>query len=137
MGRPPIGEKAMTATERVRLHRERKRTPQTVPDDPLARAFHGKSNKLLARYLGCSERHYYTIQQYNRFKAFDWDSDILEGKYGRCGMSFIADVCKHSNAEAQRLIHDDIKEEGAAYARQLWKTIKREAAANSIITNRG
>lgn len=106
----------MTAAERMRRYRAKRRNPE-VPAKP--------SRKGVARNLGLSERHLYTIIQYERYKAFDWDGDILDGKHGRCGISFIADVCRHTDAEGQRIIHDRIKRKGAAAGRRLWRLVKR------------
>jgi hypothetical protein len=123
MGRPPLGDRAMTAAERMRRHRARKK--QTLPE-PEPEPDFGLS-KDMARSIGYSVRTWYTIKQYERHAAFRWDNDIFGGKYGRCGWSFIADVCKHGDAGTQRLIHDMIKQDGAAHARAVWKLTKQNA----------
>ncbi len=115
----------MTAAERMRRHRAKKReasSEQAMPGHATA-----LTHKQQARVMGCSERHWYTIQAYVRHQAFEWDGDILDGKYGRCGMSFIAEVCRLGGPEAQRFIHDLIKEKGAAQGRKWWRILKRDA----------
>jgi len=118
MGRPPLFDKPMTGAERVRRSREMRRAG--VKPEGLA----ALPKKEQAKLVGISERHWYTVGAYQRYRAFEWDGDILDGKYGRCGMSFIADVCKHGSPKAQRLIHDEILKNGAAAGRKLWQRAK-------------
>jgi hypothetical protein len=115
----------MTAAERMRRYRAKRREPKAAPPDTLDGYLAGKTRKEQARYVGRSERYWYYLGAYQRHQAFEWDGDILNGKYGRCGMSFIAEVCKLADAEGQRIIHDYIKERGAPYARQIWRLFKR------------
>src|SRR5262252_178653 len=94
MGRPPIHDRAMTAAERMRRYRARKREVVRKPrniNEALARMTKAQQ----AQYVGKSVRSWYYIGQYLRCRAFEWDGDILDGKHGRIAMAFIAHVCAH------------------------------------------
>jgi hypothetical protein len=122
VGRPTVYERPMTAAERMRRHRKLKHGPATATP---ARETRAQRLKTL-NALGLSTRQFYVYRQYDMYRAFEWDANILDRKYGRCGMSFIADVCKHAQPEAQRHIHDAIIERGAAFGRLLWRLAKQD-----------
>ena len=108
----------MTPAERMRRHRARKREGAPAPT----------TRKQIARAVGKSERWVSLLGVYARRRAFEWDADILDGKHGRCGMSFIADVCRYAAPDFQRVIHDDIKANGAASGRRHWRAVKKALA---------
>ena len=116
MGRPPIFDRPMTPTERTRRYRTRKRAGAT--DRPQMTV------KQLAAYVGRSERWLAYQAAYQRDRAFPWDAAVIDGKHGRVGMTFIAEVCRLGTEAAQRQVHDAIKAEGAAAGRALWWRMK-------------
>jgi hypothetical protein len=48
--------------------------------------------------LRCSERHYYHLNVFRNHELIKWDTDILNGKYGRVGTEFLAEVCQYGDA---------------------------------------
>jgi hypothetical protein len=140
MSRPPLFDRPMTAAERMRLYRSRKRDPQ--PPDRLVTA-HGKTQKEFARKLGMSLRNFHYMQVFNRNRLIEWDALVIRGTYGKVGFAFLAEVCRLGDAGTQQLINDMIKERGAAYAKQIWRAAKadpttdEELAAGSAASSGG
>jgi hypothetical protein len=74
-----------------------------------------------------SESYFYNLKRCNECSFFKWEGVLnrglrKHGKYGNCGMSWIADVCYHTrqNEYLQRYVYQLIKSHGAGYARQFW-----------------
>ena len=122
MRRPPIFDRPMTAAERMRDYRARKRAPEQ-PDPVVAN--YGTTNKARARRLGISLRKYQYMTAYLRDRLIEWDPNICS-KYGKVGFAFLADVCGHCDADTQQLVNGMIKEHGAAYAKQVWRAAKAD-----------
>jgi hypothetical protein len=74
--------------------------------------------------MGWSERTFYNIQRFDRFAAFQWNDDILNGRYGRIGFRFLAIVRAYGTAAQQRMIHDTIIRESAAAGRAAWRRLR-------------
>ena len=122
-------ERPSTPAERKRRERQRRKNPLPPPED-LANALFWKSQKVQAAYFRVSERTHYYHQQYLRYRTFDW-GEVLGRRSrktpNRVGVSFAAEVSKHSSPIFQRHIYDTIKTKGIAEARMLWR-----AYCNSI-----
>jgi hypothetical protein len=119
MSRPPTFDKAMTAAERMRRYRARKREPRTAG---IAGAI--RTQKDFARFIGKSPRYVAYLYAWQRYSLIEWEGDVIDGKYGRVGFAFLADVCRFGDVDAQRTIHDAISTHGAAYGRSLWRRAK-------------
>src|SRR3954447_9168942 len=102
MGRLTILDRPMTATERQRRYRARKR--EGGWSKPL-------QNKTLARMLGVSTRTIFYEQAVERYKLIDWPPDL------RVGSAFIADVCRHADADLQAEMLELIKTKGKREAK--------------------
>jgi hypothetical protein len=131
MARPTIFSEPMTSAERMRLHRARKRAPPVVLT--AAELKLAVPMRRLARLLHCSERHCYHFAAFQRHSAIKWSDDILNGKHGGVGAEFLAEVCEHGDAAAQKAIRDKIMEAGAERAagapsgRPIWGHAPRRA----------
>jgi hypothetical protein len=123
MARPTIFDPPMTAAERMQRYRERKRHPLPEPDT-ITEALRRTTPKNRARYVGRSVRSLHYIGVFLRCQEIKWDDAILDGKYGRCGIAFLAEVCKYSNAAGQQAVRDCIREHrSAAAGRALWRRL--------------
>jgi hypothetical protein len=59
-----------------------------------------------------------------RHRKIKWNEGILNRKFGRSGIAFLADVCKHSNAAGQQAVRDCIlQHRSAAAGRALWRKL--------------
>ena len=122
MARPTIYDTPMTPAERMRRYRDRKRNPPPRAEthaEALRQALTTK--RKLADYVNRSERWVYYLGVYGRERLIDWDGDVVNGRYGKIGMEFLAEVCRYGDAEAQQKVHDRIKASGAAAGRALWQ----------------
>jgi hypothetical protein len=122
MARPTVYDEPMTPAERQRRHRN-------VDDSkisPAEKAFYMVPMRVFAKHLHCSERHLYHHKAFQRDRLIEWPTDILNNKYGRIGMSFLAEVCRYSNAAAQTLVRDCIVKNGAPAGRALWGSLVRK-----------
>jgi MarR-like DNA-binding transcriptional regulator SgrR of sgrS sRNA len=120
----------MTSAERMRLYRARKRAPPPLTE---AESKLAVPMRRFASLLHCSERHCYHLAAFQRHSAIKWSDDILNGKHGRVGAEFLAEVCEHGDAAAQKAIRDKIEEAGAAAGRALWQQFLREADAQALM----
>ena len=128
MPRPTIFDRPMTAAERMRRWRAARQNGATPPDRI--------TSKQRAGVMRRSVRQFYLIQEFDRFATFTWHPDILNNKHGRCGMRFLALVCRFGTPAEQRRIHDIIRRKGAAAGRALWRDIlskRREAEGRATI----
>jgi hypothetical protein len=107
-----IFKQPMTGAERVRRHRARRRA-----------GIKPGTHKEAARLMGISGRTYRYISAFERYAAFQWNRDIIEGKHGRVGFAFLAMVCAYGSAAQQRLVHDTIIRNGAAAGRAVWRRL--------------
>jgi hypothetical protein len=131
MARPLIYSQPMTSAERMRRHRAgKKRVASLLASGEWSAADARLVNMPVREYvravLRSSERHYYHLMAFQRYKLIKWD-DILNGKYGRVGFEFLAEVCEYGDASAQRAVRNRIKKAGAAAGRALWQQLIREA----------
>ena len=111
MARPSIHDEPMTAAERMRRHRANKR--RGIVLTPREKLYLAPIRVFAPRVLRISPRQYYYDQAVKRHALIKWD-DILAGKHGKVGIEFLAEVCKHGDASAQRAVHNKIKKAGAA-----------------------
>jgi hypothetical protein len=112
----------MTAAERMRDYRARKRNPRPPPKD-INECLARSTRKEQARYVGKSVRSWYYVKEFCRYSEIEWEGDVLNGKYGRIGIAFLAWVCRYGDATVQQMVHDRIKEAGAAAGRALWRDL--------------
>jgi|SRR6516162_6052351 hypothetical protein len=117
--RPTIFDRPMTSAERVRRHRAIKRENGGVIPKRVTR-------KERAKIAGTSLRTFYAIQRLDRDAAIRWPPDILNGRYGRVGLQFLADVSGYGSIAEQRKVRDTIRRKGAAAGRALWRQIRKE-----------
>ena len=110
----------MTAAERMRRHRANKR--RGIVLTPREKLYLAPIRVFAPRVLRISPRQYYYDQAVKRHALIKWD-DILAGKHGKVGIEFLAEVCKHGDASAQRAVHNKIKKAGAAAGRALWQKL--------------
>jgi hypothetical protein len=126
MARPTINDSSMTPAERMRRHRERKRIrgpePNTIND-----VLRLMTRQQQAKYIRRSVRYWHYVVAFRRCTLIDWDGEVLNGKHGRIGIAFVAEVCRYGNADAQQAVHDRIKEAGAAAGRALWREMVQAA----------
>ena len=139
MVRPTIFDRPMTAAERARRHRASKQTGERPPPTVAQ----------LAQEHGISERVFYYGKSFLRHSLIDWDLvpdrykvsvgkvdwdrlraflDYLDGRYGKIGVVFFAEVCRHGDAKAQRMVRDRIKRDGIAAGRELWRELRHKTA---------
>ena len=79
----------------------------------------------------------YYLGVYGRERLIDWDDDVVNGKYGKIGMEFLAEVCRYGSAEVQQYVHDRIKASGAAAGRALWQEMIQQAEYEELIRKHG
>lgn len=104
----------MTPAARMRRHRG------GIPKPAMSRkALATFANKLI-RYLDY-------LGAFQRERLIEWDDDVINGKHGKIGMAFLAEVCRLGDASAQQQVHAAIRERGAAYGRELWRALKAGA----------
>src|SRR5260221_11805108 len=104
MARPTVYDRPMTSAERMRRHREAKRYISKI--SPAERAFYLVPKRVFCKHLHMSERQLYYIGAFQRDSVIEWPHDLLNGKYGRIGFSFLAGVCRYGNTKAQTLGRD-------------------------------
>lgn len=109
----------MTAAERMRRYRARKREPQQRT----------KTVRESARQIHVSERTMY----YPRIALLGWDQDFLAnygaGKYrGRIGVQWLAEVAQYGSTQALRALRATIEREGSEAAHALWRRLIRRGA---------
>ena len=129
MGRPAIYHVAMTPAERMRRSRARKREPEPKREG-LAAVIRTRAD--FAHYGNISDRQAAYLHAFRRDQLIEWDGAVLDGKHGKVGLAFLAEVCRLGDATVQQAIHDDIKKHGAAHGRTLWRMIKAVHAADGV-----
>lgn len=120
MGRYPIHDEPMTPTERMRRYRKRMRTGEVGKKA-------GLTVKQAAKSQHVSERMVYYASTIRRHSLIDW-AELWSRQYGKVGMAFVADICRHADAELQAEMLDLIKREGPRTAKAVWTAIKAEGA---------
>ena len=66
-------------------------------------------------------------ENFQKYSEIKWPDAILNGKYGKVGISFLAEVCQYGDAGAQRAVRETLKKSGAAAGRALWYKLILEA----------
>jgi hypothetical protein len=129
MARHTIYDQPMSPAERMRRYRARKKL---WPIQPKTRDEALLPVKKFARFLRVSERQYFYHCVFRDHSLIKWGDELLNGKYGKVGIHFLAEVCKHGDASAQRAIRNRIRKAGAAAGRELWLVLCREARPDLI-----
>jgi hypothetical protein len=111
MARPAIYDQPMTAAERMRRYRERKRNPPATPSP--------RSVKQAAAIAGLGLRYAYYYKAYQRNRLFDWDEDVEN----KLSTSFLGIVCTQGDEKMQRAVHDWVKKYGVKVARAMWNDL--------------
>lgn len=126
MARPRIfDDHALTPAERMRHYRARKKQvrPKTANRNEVLASM---TKAQQAKYIGKSVRSWYYVSVFIRDSEIEWDDDVVDGKHGKIGIAFLAEVCKYGTRESQQLIHDRIKTAGAKAGRALWSQFLKE-----------
>lgn len=116
MARPTLFDRPLTPAERMRIYRARKAGKSWLPPVPVTQAE-------IARACRQSLRARYYETAIERHRLIDWPDAIFDGQYGKVGLAFLADVCRHGDAEHQQLICDVIQQEGPGAAREIWRDL--------------
>jgi hypothetical protein len=132
MGRPRMFDKPQTAAERMKRYRRRQKASQPQPTNQVE-AVLSMTKKQQAAFFECSVRSLHYVRTIFENTLIKWDDDVINGKHGKVGMNFIAEVCVNAPFEdIQQRINDTIKAEGAAAGRALWYALRREEAPSPI-----
>jgi hypothetical protein len=135
----------MTAAERMRRYRARKREPipEFTPEQKIYLQFRADGRPRLMsnaefarRILRCSLRHCYHLRAWQEWTDIEWGDDLLNGKYGRVGAAFLAEVCTYGDARTQRAVRNRIRKAGAAAGRKLWLDLCREKGWWKLLARR-
>jgi hypothetical protein len=118
MARPTLFDRPMTAAERMRLYRARKRGVVVAQSQRT-------TVRQLAEQDGISERLIYYVRAFARYTLIEWDEDMVRflGSHGKIGIPFLAEVCRYGDAAAQTAVRDCIKQSGAAAGKALWRQL--------------
>jgi hypothetical protein len=114
----------MTPAERMRHYRQRKKKARPKPssrNEVLA----AMTIKQRAALVGVSVRYWHYMKTFGENTLIKWDGDVMNGKYGKVGMAFLAEVCTNAPQDVQQAINDCIKARGAAAGRALWRDMVR------------
>jgi hypothetical protein len=132
MGRHRMFDKPQTAAERMRRYRRRQKASQPKPataTEALARM----TKKEQAMFCDCSVRYLQHLRTVFENTMIKWDADVMNGKHGKVGANFLAEVCVNAPFEdIQQRINDTIKTEGAAAGRALWYALRRDESPSPI-----
>jgi hypothetical protein len=129
MSRPRMFAEPLTAAERMRRYRCRAKASRPQPTTQ-TEALRGMTKKQQAAFFGCSVRHMHHHRTISENTLIKWDADVMDGKHGKVGMSFIAEVCVNATQDIQQRINDTIKSRSAAAGRALWSELLREDRDN-------
>ena len=125
LARPRLNDRPLTPTERQRLWRARVKegtvgTPTVSAIALLVAA---------ARARDISVRSVYYARAIKRFGLIDWSPAFRkEHPWSRgIGLAFIADICRHADAEVQAEMLRIIEQDGPKVAKAVWRLAKFEA----------
>src|SRR4051812_2494422 len=118
MARPTIFERPMTAAERMRRYRARKRSGLPQPT----------TVRQLAAKARASERTVYYVKAWARASLIKWHPNGVRGFLDQhadeirpVSVAFLAEVCRHGDARTQRKIRDRMNKAGISAGHALWR----------------
>ena len=111
----------MSAAERMRFYRGRKRDGLPPPDQTKT-----KRIRALARHYATSPRSIYYAQAISRDALIDWPTEIFNiGKRGeRPTLAFVAEICAVGDETVQKHILWALRTMGYRQARCEWERLK-------------
>ena len=128
MARPTIFDRPMTAAERMRRYRERKR-------DGVQQPVTVREMIASSPYGPVSERSVYYVRAWHRDSLIKWHPDGLRGFLDQhadelrpVSVAFLAEVCRYGDARTQRKIRDRINKAGISAGHALWRKLRPDLA---------